>query len=324
MFQFFVFVSGKKNTKVLPAVVNQKQNDFSCTLCNVTLNSNFALIRHMEKHHTNKDSKSVSVYCKFCKIPFQDMEEFNDHMEKEHEKAQIKQIKQTNNDKSTGKRFTCTVCKKSFDNASALASHQGWHKRGKFGKKVLNPKAKGSSRIIQLPQIPVSNPYPCRSCPRTFVNETALQIHILETHRNINATLLSMNCNNCKISFDSKAAFDRHMQLHEVVESQRQLKPYPCQYCNAGFTRSDTLNAHVKQHHKEFYNDIFKCTFCDRVFDKQNALTIHLKTHDRQRLSGEIASKPSGSKNVYFCSICKLGFAIAKDLRQHVVTAHPF
>lgn len=309
--------------------VERKPLVFCCNICTATFQTNFALRRHKEKHAAEEEEESkvkqVYVYCKYCKIAFQSTEELNDHMCNEHEQ-QVPKAKPVQ--KQTGKKFACDVCKKVFDNSGALASHQGWHKRGKFGKKILRSKEKVVRTMLnQTPKSATPTEgveYQCETCYQQFPNDTALQIHILEKHRDVNTTILSMSCNSCKLTFETKSAYDTHIQLHKAVESQRSPKAHPCKYCPAGFSRSDTLNAHVRQHHKEHYHDVFRCNQCERVFDKQNALTIHLKVHERQRLSGDVGPKPNHNKNIYFCSICDVGFAIAKDLRNHVVSAHPF
>ncbi|KAF5273868.1 hypothetical protein FQA39_LY00983 [Lamprigera yunnana] len=301
-------------------VEDKKPVIFECNECSLTFTTSFALARHQEKHVKKLESpqKLISVYCKYCKVPFPSVMDLNEHMDKDHNDMESKpklQLPKT--------KHTCKLCKKVFDNAGALASHQGWHKRVKFNRvRAQEQLIKSLGKQARTPSPQPIHKYPCHSCSAHFSSDASLQIHILETHRNINTTVLLMKCNSCKMSFDKKSAFDIHMQLHKQVESKTP-KPYSCKYCPAGFSRPEALNTHMKQQHKEFVE--YKCHECERSFDKQNSLTVHLKMHERHRLSGQTASpKPIHNKNIYFCSICDLGFSIAKDLRNHVVTAHPF
>ncbi|KAF5279194.1 hypothetical protein FQR65_LT03441 [Abscondita terminalis] len=302
-------------------VEDRKPLPFECNECSLRFSTTFGLARHQEKHTKKHESSQqlVSVYCKYCKVPFPSVSDLNDHMDRDHSDMASKPKVQ-----APGIKHVCKLCKKVFDNAGALSSHQGWHKRVKFNRvraqeQLLKSMAKKSAKS---PSPATSETFPCPTCSMEFPTDPSLQIHILEVHRNINATLLLMKCNSCKMSFEKKSAYDIHMQLHKQVESKTP-KAFPCKYCPAGFSKSDALTLHMKQQHKEFIE--YRCHQCNRLFDKQNALTVHLKMHERQRLAGETASpKPIHNKNIYFCSICDLGFVIAKDLRNHVVTAHPF
>lgn len=302
-------------------VEDKKPFTFECNECSLTFATSFALARHQEKHIKKHESSQqlVSVYCKYCKVPFPSVSDLNEHMDKDHSDMASKPKVQT-----PGTKHTCKLCKKVFDNSGALSSHQGWHKRVKFNRvRAQEQLVKSMAKRGNKSYTPESTEsFPCPTCSMEFSSDPSLQIHILEVHRNINATLLLMKCNSCKMSFEKKSAYDIHMQLHKQVESKTP-KAFPCKYCPAGFSKSEGLTLHMKQQHKDRIE--FRCQQCNRLFDKQNALTVHLKMHERQRLAGETASpKPIHNKNIYFCSICDLGFAIAKDLRNHVVTAHPF
>lgn len=294
-----------------------------CDLCSALFSSAMALEKHKEKHEEKrlKTTKTLLVYCKYCKVPFQTPKELNEHMNNKHYSLLVKSKEQ----KPVDKKFSCKYCDKSFDNAGALSSHQGWHKRGTNNKpgaqqKLLKTVATNQSKSI-VPTI--KGRYSCSDCSSSFPNDTALQIHILEAHRNINTTVLSLNCKNCQLHFDKRTAYDAHMQLHQMVENQKTTKPYTCKYCSAGFTRNDNLNAHMRQIHKEFYNNVYKCDRCDRSFEKSNALAVHMKIHEPNK-DDNGPPRVVSNKNIYFCSICELGFSVAKDLRNHVITAHRF
>lgn len=298
-----------------------KPQIYVCDLCDQHLMSKAALRKHKEQHAeelTKMSRKADYVFCKYCKIPFSDNEALNEHMIDEHDETLINpRMKESQN-----KRYPCNYCRKTFDTAGALCSHQGWHKRGKAEKQLRMQEKlfkKMSNNVAKpVPSVPI---FQCHRCNAEFSNDTALQIHILEKHRNVNATVVLPRCTQCNVEFDSTEAYDKHKQLHLIVEKKKEMKQHPCKYCSSAFSRSDTLTAHVKQHHREFFAKHFKCHVCDRLFEKQNALTIHLKTHERQRLLGQ---PPKPLPKGLSCSICQIVFSDSKELRNHVFTAHPF
>ncbi|GJQ84020.1 hypothetical protein Trydic_g10486 [Trypoxylus dichotomus] len=280
-----------------------KPQIFNCDICTKGFLTKTQLMSHKATHdqESRGNQKRNFVYCKYCKIPFLNVESLNKHMEDEHNELKAQKPK------SITKKHACNICKKAFDTAGALCSHQGWHKRGKSDKMLK------AERAAQ----PINVKHECASCNLTFSTDTALQIHILEAHRNVNTHLLPSRCTICNIEFKTQASYDEHARLHRTASTA-----FQCKYCSKRFNKSETFNIHVNEVHPEFADCKFKCHQCDRVFEKQNALTIHLKVHDRQRLTGAPIKQPKS--HVYTCSICHLGFEIPKDLRNHIITSHPF
>lgn len=79
---------------------------------------------------------------------------------------------------------------------------------------------------------------------------------------------------------------------------------------------------------KEHVVTTFRCGVCDRVFDKQNALSVHMRVHEKQQqtkleMAGMVKQLIPPLKR-YMCSICNASFGVPKDLRNHVISAHPF
>ncbi|XP_028130919.1 zinc finger protein 521 isoform X1 [Diabrotica virgifera virgifera] len=318
---------------------------FPCDVCVMTFGSKIALKKHKDKHILESKPPSRSVFCKYCKIPFDTYAALSLHMSREHDERGKKQIKEV----YKPEEYSCTICGKSFQSAGALTTHIGWHKRaqndgtGKLLKHVPPAKPKLLKvQPIQIKEEPSDEPrHQCSTCLAELPNDTALQVHILEKHRSVSAIMLIPRCNTCNKDFTTQDEYETHKRLHDFLERQKQHeqkmliqqqdgpqskmapnKPkFPCKYCNAAFSRSDTLGGHIRQYHKEHVQTEFRCNQCDRVFEKQNSLTIHLKTHDKQRSFPNPASQ---SKPMFSCSICNMGFDLPKDLRTHTITAHPF
>lgn len=328
---------------------------FTCDICVDVFTTKAALKKHKEQHmqEVAPRPKQPKVYCKYCKIPFNTIVLLSKHMYEEHNEAPKGKSGKT----GRHPQFACHICKKSFQTAAALTTHVGWHKRGDGGGNSLhgNKQAKvlKQNKIIdklsaaqnhkkaEEAQTTLSK-YQCKTCLAELPSDTALQVHILEKHRNVSAIMLVPRCNVCNKDFGTQDEYETHKRLHDFLERQKQhekqlvtdhndqievpkaspkqQKSYPCKYCKAAFSRSDTLGLHMRQFHKDFIQTEFKCTQCDRVFDKQNSLTIHLKVHEKQKaLMPQAVSKP-----LFSCSICNLGFNLPKDLRAHTISAHPF
>ncbi|KAJ8914450.1 hypothetical protein NQ315_011391, partial [Exocentrus adspersus] len=323
---------------------------FTCDVCVMTFTTKIALKKHKEKHaqETNTVRKKPQVYCKYCKIAFDSVATLTKHMHVEH--AESTKSKTT---KEKQKQYTCSLCKKNFQTASALSTHVGWHKRsphtvgdGKPAKVLKQNKVISKLANALVKQEPIDSPkFQCVTCLAEFPNDTALQVHILEKHRSVSAIMLIPRCNICNKDFSNQDEYETHKRLHDFLERQKQhellmqkesaeqnntdTKPivapakfnkgFPCKYCNAAFSRADTLNGHIRQFHKEFVQNEFKCTQCDRTFDKQNSLSIHLKVHEKQKTAANSPIKP-----LFSCSICSMGFDLPKDLRAHTISAHPF
>lgn len=323
-----------KNEENMPEIDNEIEDTkdrkishiFACDICDQEFTTKAALRKHKESHVNDLETTPVPqrpkyVYCKYCKIPFSHNDALAEHMLKEHDEvANVKSKK-----KEQVNKYPCNFCKKVFDTAGGLCSHQGWHKRGNVEKHWKIPADKATTDVESEESESESEPeastsqFNCNRCGAFFNNDTALQIHILEKHRNVNATVVPPRCTPCNVEFESSEAYDKHKQLHLLVE--KKIKQFPCNHCNSAFSRSDTLTAHIKQHHSEFFTRQFKCHVCERIFEKQNALTIHLKVHERHKATGV---HPKPLPKGLSCSICQIVFQDSKQLRSHIFSAHPF
>lgn len=312
---------------------------FTCDVCVMTFSSKIALKKHKEKHNQETKKGAQPIFCKYCKVPFESTAQLSQHMLLEHdERLRKRPIKEVQPEL----QHTCNICQKSFQTNGALTTHVGWHKRAQNegNTKVMKNSVPLPPKVV-VKEEPMDPRYQCATCLAELPNDTALQVHILEKHRSVSAIMLIPRCNTCNKDFATQDEYETHKRLHDFLERQKlheqkmlqqqDIKPvvqtppgpkpksYPCKHCNAAFSRSDTLGAHMRQFHKEHIVTEFRCHHCDRVFEKQNSLTIHLKVHEKQRIAQAPVSKP-----LFSCSICNMGFDLPKDLRAHTISAHPF
>lgn len=319
--------------ETMPNLIPEEDQDlkspfvFTCDICVQTFTSKMALKKHKERHENEVKPvarRQVSVYCKYCKIPFVNPHQLSIHMKEEHMEGTLE--KPTPKEKP--REFKCKICGKVFNTFSALNTHQGWHKRVRpENSTVIDTKIEITS-IKEEPLEPKA--FKCSKCSVVCPNDTALQIHILEKHRNINATVMMSRCSMCNLDFSSLEEYDQHKRFHAMVEKQPK-KTYSCSQCPATFSKNDVLKTHIRQFHSKPQG--FKCQYCDRVFDKPNSLGIHLKVHEKQKLiTGNVSSRgtpppPAPTQlapKKFTCSICNKGFDIPKELRTHTMQAHPF
>lgn len=155
--------------------------------------------------------------------------------------------------------YPCLICKKVFDNTGALSSHQGWHKRGRAEKKLKTQEKLFRRMVNQIPPDIKPDLHTCPTCGSCFVNATALRIHVLEVHANVHASVRPQiqHCDKCQVDFETQDAYDKHIELHRIIEQQQQPQQSlekntraPCKYCPAVFSRSDSLFAHVRKYHQ--------------------------------------------------------------------------
>jgi hypothetical protein len=288
---------------------------FTCDVCVQTFTTKIALKKHKEKHAREVrpiiKNKQNMVYCKYCKISFANPFQLSNHMKDEH----MEEFK-PHQKKDKSKSFACSLCGKAFSSSSALYAHQGWHKRGKL--ESVKRKEESLLKIKEEPQDHFQ--YQCPTCHAILPNDTALQIHILEKHRNVNATVLPARCTMCNLDFGSQEEYDQHKRFHAMVEKQPKNKTFGCSQCPAAFSRMEMLKTHMRQFHREHKE--YRCHYCNRVFEKANSLSIHLKVHEKQKMI--TAAKASSGSKSFYCSICNKGFDLPKDLRAHTIQAHPF
>lgn len=348
---------------------------YACDVCENTFSSKPELRTHKETHYKTK-IKNPALYCKYCKTFFESVNELTKHLHLEHnESAKPKVLKgyKGKGKDDPNKAFKCPICGKGFATLGAMTTHTGWHKRASNNiQQVKNtPKgdaaaklAKREKAIKKIAAAAVCKPEPldipefqCSTCFMELPNDTALQIHVLEKHGNLDALMLVPRCDTCNQDFTSQEEYETHKRFHVFLERQKRheqgqgmqtpiiqsvqsvLEPaqpspkkFACNWCNSVFSRNDTLNSHIKNHHREHVKTEFECHHCNRIFDKQNSLTIHLKVHQKQRNAVAAAAAVGNSGNasmgsngkVYVCSLCNMGFSFPKDLRMHTINAHPF
>ena len=89
-----------------------------------------------------------------------------------------------------------------------------------------------------------------------------------------------IECDVCFKAFARKYHLDRHRKLHVTVEESS--TKATCQECGKQFTRSDSLEKHLKSVHR---SPSHKCVDCGQTFKCLDSLMRHIETSNKQDLN---------------------------------------
>ncbi|XP_069606229.1 oocyte zinc finger protein XlCOF22-like isoform X1 [Ranitomeya imitator] len=190
------------------------------------------------------------------------------------------------------KSFSCSKCKKYFNQKSDLVKHEKIHTGGEkpyacseCGKCFVRK----SHLVIHQRIHTGEKPYSCSECGKCFVEKSNLVIH-QRTHTGERPFL----CSECGKCFVEKSHLVKHQRIHTGEKS------FSCSECGKYFGQRSYLLIHQRTHTGE---KPFLCSECGKCFGEKSCLDRHQRTHT--------------GKKPYSCSECGICFIRKSALVMH-------
>ena len=167
----------------------------------------------------------------------------------------------------------CTICSKEFGIKSKLKIHKYlWHANGSYLCPVCG-KACGlrgtlKNHIYECHK--AKKEFFCKLCEESVVN---LQKHLKNEHCVGIDPAQSVNCHQCKQSFQTKKYLNAHMKTYHQVPISKHKSTYKCPECDLEFETPKKRSDHKAKH--RFENQ--ECNDCHTIFKSLKNLRKHIQ-----------------------------------------------
>ena len=204
----------------------EKNKEYNCDLCCEKFSKPSSLNQHKAREH-NLGLES-EITCKYCNIKCA-----NKPGLRAHERTHL------------DKKFSCSVCKKSFLILNLLRDHV----------------EKGICKLENRT---------CEICSKVFIDKTRKDMH-MKIHQNDKP----FKCKICNKSFIQKRTLKEHSLTHDTV------RHYECDVCGKKFVQKNHLKYHMSSQHPGSVPDLCKhrCDTCSKAFPYLHQLKRHQRSH---------------------------------------------
>ncbi|XP_028837132.1 hypermethylated in cancer 2 protein [Denticeps clupeoides] len=173
-------------------------NLYVCIPCGKGFPSSEELNAHVETHTEEE------LYIK-------EEEEEDSYPKEEEPEAEDLSSQTTQAHGIESRRFSCSVCNKSYKDPATLRQHEKTHW--------------------------LTRPFPCNICGKMFTQRGTMTRH-MRSHLG----LKPFACEECGMRFTRQYRLTEHMRVHSGE------KPYECQLCGGKFTQQRNLISHLRMH----------------------------------------------------------------------------
>ncbi|XP_043064344.1 zinc finger protein 436-like [Drosophila ficusphila] len=202
------------------------------------------------------------------------------------------------------RRYKCSLCPKSFTDASKFSQHILTHSgddeddgqkssssetdigSSSYEENVCSSASEKKSNVKRRSK--------CSHCQKTFPTVTLLKKHVL-THSAIKK---------------NKSKSDLPASKIKPVPYM----PYKCNYCPKTFKDEDSYKLHARHHGKKY-----RCSRCPKTFSDARLLKDHYLSHFRDQ-SEKTKQAPNPSNRVFKCPKCPKSFPYASSCSRHLLS----
>lgn len=229
----------------------------------------------------------------------------------------------------------CNECGAVFKNRYSLKRHAFVHSDAIFECDRCDKKYRRKDKLKKH----FLNAHPgvtfeCNNCSATFKEKSKLKKHLFlkqcSPPADKNTVFLCFVCNR---NFKSNAGLIRHSEVHKALA-------LVCAYCEKGFKRKDMLDMHLHTEHGVDLPPVdesgLSCETCGKSFKKMFKLKEHMLTHSDERsflcnqcgqgfktkTSLRLHELRHAPEKPFQCEECPKSYYQAKELKQHVSSAH--
>ncbi|XP_073966828.1 uncharacterized protein isoform X4 [Choristoneura fumiferana] len=288
---------------------------YKCESCITGFDHELTLKEHMEKRHYETDSGFV---CKVCKSVLSSAASYKEHTRRHYKRIEcvecgvryntvqsvVTHYSKTHSQIDTA--YQCRDCDYSTTSHRRYRYHCAKHKEKPCcptcGKSFVNNSA---LKMHMFTVHKVSNRvYSCPQCGKVYNARSGLLAHTASVHR---AAAAAAYCAPCRTHFRTRHNLRHHLNTHSRHASDTD-KKFACSVCGERFLTKTRLRDHVDWDHLK--NGKHKCDECGKVFKNSVGLKRHLSyVHEKKR--------PPRDK---ICDYCGRGFTTLAILRAHIRT----
>uniref|UniRef100_A0A4W5Q551 C2H2-type domain-containing protein n=1 Tax=Hucho hucho TaxID=62062 RepID=A0A4W5Q551_9TELE len=253
------------STEDAPAPTKKKCNKrYSCEICGKTENKKRRMTSHMITH------TGMPFSCDICGEKFKFQNFLTRHQRSKH----------------TVKTYSCSVCEKTFLQATSRDTHERGHAGKNYGCSDCGEmfKERGDRDVHECIDYKGGRPFSCSECSEAFQRQYHLKKHQLEKH---------------------PLMVEQTVHPENRVEEKSE-KPCSCSVCGMLFVYPKSRDNHERKHIGEDY----WCSGCGKTFKERQDRDTH----------GCIVYK---GDRPFRCSECNEDFERQYHLKKHQLEKHP-